>query len=816
MATSKVVGLTIEIEAKSSKLTTSLNDAQKSLNKTTAAIKDVDKALETVTDESQRLELMAQRQELVKKQIEETKDKLEIMRKVAEDAAEGLKQGTVTKEQYAQLTAELYKTEQGLKDLENQANETGEEMGEVIPESAPEETQNFAEQTKKAGISMDDLKTAAVAAGPAIGTALAIVGTGISILGDFVDAAVEAGEAIASFMVDRVEDLGIALEDTLETLKEFTIGGSDYADRINTLSKTTGLSTERLQELDYMSKLVDVDVSTIAGSMTKLEKAMASANGGSKSMIETFDSLGIEYQDANGDLLDLETVYWNVIDAAGQMSNEVDRDTTLMTLLGKSAKDLLPLIQAGSDGIYKYTLEARTMGYVLSDESLNAFQTFDDNLERLDKGVQAAKNGLGLILLPLLTDLSTDGVDMLGEFNRGVMAANGDITKIGQVINTSLPKVLNSIITHLPDAVSIVNDLISTTLDVILQNAPLILDSLFSVVTTIADSLFSDENIDQFFNAIVIILGYIQDFIITRGPTLIEIGARILVAIIEGIAQTIPVLVPTMVNAVTTIIGVLTRPDVLNNLIGAAVELLSAFTTATIEAIPVIEPALTDLIDALCVFITTLGPLITDAGIKIFEAILNSGAIEDILDAIGPDIVKLIVDIGVALWKEGPYIGSMFIKIFTDLAGDAFTWGQDIIRELVGGLTSTTVMDLLTTGLATAAAKVNSYLHFSTPDEGPLAYWRYDNPGAGMVDYIVEGMDQELPELETSLDLMAGTIAGNAAPDYSGQLDGINGSLTAIAGADRQIVIPVYIGQERIETLVAAANMANNYQTGGR
>ena len=45
MATSKVVGLTIEIEGKSSKLTTSLNDAQKSLNKTTAAIKDVDKAL---------------------------------------------------------------------------------------------------------------------------------------------------------------------------------------------------------------------------------------------------------------------------------------------------------------------------------------------------------------------------------------------------------------------------------------------------------------------------------------------------------------------------------------------------------------------------------------------------------------------------------------------------------------------------------------------------------------------------------------------------------------------------------------------------
>lgn len=813
MAKDKVVGLSIEISGKNSALTKSLSEVNKDLQKTNDALKNVNKALEL---DPSNVELLSQKEELLNKSIEETKQKLDLMKKAAEEAKDGLEKGTVTKEQYAQLTAEIVKTEKGLEDLQSQADGTGEAMEEVIPDNAPEEMQNFTTESKNAGLSLDDFKTAAIAAGPAIGAAIAVVGSGVAILGEFVNAAVEAGEAIAEFMVERVEDLGIALEDTLETLKEFTVGGSDYADRINTLSKTTGLSTDRLQELDYMSKLVDVDLSTIAGSMTKLEKAMASANGGSKSMIETFDQLGIAYQDADGNLLDVESVYWQIIDAAGQMSNEVDRDTTLMTLMGKSAKELLPLIQEGSDGIYQYTLEARKMGYVLDTETLGAYQTFDDNLERIDKGVQAAKNSLGLILLPLLTDLSTDGVDMLGEFNRGVLAANGDITKIGQVINTSLPKVLNSIISHLPDAVSIVNDLISTTLDVILQNAPLILDSLFSIVTTIADSLFSDENIEQFFNAVVTILEYIQQFIVTKGPTLIEIGARILVAIIEGISETIPVLVPAMTSAITTIIGVLTRPDVLNNLVLAAVELLSAFTTATVEAIPVLEPALEQLIDALCTFITTLGPLITDAGIKIFEALLNSGAIEDILEVIGPEIVRLIVKIGIALFNEGPYIGSMFVRIFTDLAGDAFEWGQDIIRELVAGLTNSSITETLVGGLATVAAKINSYLHFSTPDVGPLAYWKYDNPGSGMVDYIVEGMDAEIPELETSLDMVAGTMAGNAVPDYSGQLDGISGSLASMAGADRQIVIPVYLGQERLETIVVAAGQANSYQTGGR
>lgn len=813
MAKDKVVGLSIEISGKNSALTKSLSEVNKDLQKTNDALKNVNKALEL---DPSNVELLSQKEELLNKSIEETKQKLDLMKKAAEEAKDGLEKGTVTKEQYAQLTAEIVKTEKGLEELQSQADGTGEAMEEVIPDNAPEEMQNFTTESKNAGLSLDDFKTAAIAAGPAIGAAIAVVGSGVAILGEFVNAAVEAGEAIAEFMVDRVEDLGIALEDTLETLKEFSVGGADYADRIATLAAQTGLSTDKLQELDYMSGLIDVDLSTITGSMTKLEKAMASANGGSKDMIETFDNLGVAYQDADGNLRDVEDVFFELIDVLGSVENESERDVTAMTLLGRGAKELNPMILAGSESMRQYADEARQMGYVLDTDTIESFNVFQDNLDRLDKGVQAAKNGLGLILLPLLTDLSTDGVDMLGEFNRGVLAANGDITKIGQVINTSLPKVLNSIITHLPDAVSIVNDLISTTLDVILQNAPLILDSLFSVVTTIADSLFSDENIDQFFNAIVIILGYIQDFIITRGPTLIEIGARILVAIIEGIAQTIPVLVPTMVNAITTIIGVLTRPDVLNNLVMAAVELLSAFTTATVEAIPVLEPALEDLIDALCTFITTLGPLITDAGIKIFEALLDSGAIEDIMKVIGPEIVKLIVDIGIALWKEGPYIGSMFVKIFTDLAGDAFEWGQDIIRELVSGLTNSSITETLVGGLATVAAKINSYLHFSTPDVGPLAYWKYDNPGSGMVDYIVEGMDAEIPELETSLDMVAGTMAGNAVPDYSGQLDGISGSLASMAGADRQIVIPVYLGQERLETIVVQAGMNNSYQTGGR
>ena len=51
-----------------------------------------------------------------------------------------------------------------------------------------------------------------------------------------------------------------------------------------------------------------------------------------------------------------------------------------------------------------------------------------------------------------------------------------------------------------------------------------------------------------------------------------------------------------------------------------------------------------------------------------------------------------------------------------------------------------------------------------------------------------------------TLDNTMNLIANGSANDYSGALGQINGSLSVMAGADRQVIIPVYIGQERIET----------------
>lgn len=63
-------------------------------------------------------------------------------------------------------------------------------------------------------------------------------------------------KSMASLVANIAKGMADAVTNTL-----------NWADDLNTLSIQTGISTDKLQELQYMSSLLDVDVSTIQGSL---------------------------------------------------------------------------------------------------------------------------------------------------------------------------------------------------------------------------------------------------------------------------------------------------------------------------------------------------------------------------------------------------------------------------------------------------------------------------------------------------------------------------------------------------------------------
>ena len=230
------------------------------------------------------------------------------------------------------------------------------------------------------------------------------------------------------------------LQKGLETLRQkfgelakrvidFGFNVAELADDLNTMAKTTNLSTQTLQEFEYASKFIDVDTSTLTGSLTKLTKTMYSASTGTKASAEAFENLGINIYNADGSLRSSYEVFLDVIDALGQISDETTRDGVAMSIFGKSAQELNPLIIAGSGALEEYAAQAREVGYVMDQDTLDAMNAVNDEVDAMKLQFEALKNQLGMAVAPVILEV----IAALKDFVAAV-----DWQAVGRVIYTAL------------------------------------------------------------------------------------------------------------------------------------------------------------------------------------------------------------------------------------------------------------------------------------------------------------------------------------------------------------------------------------------
>ena len=172
------------------------------------------------------------------------------------------------------------------------------------------------------------------------------------------------------------------------------VSAGKSADEINTLAKQTGMS-DTLQKFAYASDIIDVDLNTLTKSYAKLTKQMSAARDGTGAAAEAFATLGVSVTDANGQLRDNEEVFAEVIAALGNIENETERDALAMTIFGKSAQELNPLILGGADALAEMGDEAEALGLVLSQDTLDSLNAFNDVIDSSKAKFKALKDVIG-------------------------------------------------------------------------------------------------------------------------------------------------------------------------------------------------------------------------------------------------------------------------------------------------------------------------------------------------------------------------------------------------------------------------------------
>ena len=208
----------------------------------------------------------------------------------------------------------------------------------------------------------------------------------------------------AALTVTGIGLLAAAIVKAEKALISMTKESAEYAKEIKTLTSVTGQSAESLQEFDYAAEMIGVSSDRIRDSLKETTNKMQEARDGNEATALAYQNLGVAITDADGQLRSAEDVFYDTIDALGQMKNQTERDAIAMDLMSESAQELNPLIEIGSDGLKQYAQEAHSMGYVLDNEALTALTEVDDAYQRLQKSQEGAKNQLSAEFAPYLTE----------------------------------------------------------------------------------------------------------------------------------------------------------------------------------------------------------------------------------------------------------------------------------------------------------------------------------------------------------------------------------------------------------------------------
>lgn len=479
--------------------------------------------------------------------------------------------------EYTRVAAEKGSTSRAAQDLEIKLNKETEILGKMDSElrttqasletigsesdQAAQDTADLSKQEDKASQSTTTLNERL----RNLSGGLSDAGTRIRSL------AVGVAKAAAEIGVG----LALALGAVTASLFALTLRVAASSDEIVENAEKIGITAEQYQIFKFIGDQVGTSVESIGQAFSKTTKAISEAQKHGSPMAKLFKDLGVSVTDTNGDLRDSESVFRDLIGAIGNIQNETQREIIAQQLFGKSYQELIPLVNAGKDGIASMTNEARRMGIVMNEDAVNAAANFNDQIGAIKAGISGLGARVAGAFIPLLSKLAKGFEDWLSSpaVRTGIDTLIRALTILGDAIGALLSGNLSDAFTKFGAFVAILSKLFGVSEGDANRFAINIIQTLQGVAKTI-QGVFkgiggSIGPIRNFITQLATVLGgfitqQLIPFIKDHGPAIKGALAGIGIAI-AAVAVIIPV--------ITALIAALTSPI---TLVIAAIALLSA------------------------------------------------------------------------------------------------------------------------------------------------------------------------------------------------------------------------------------------------
>ena len=359
-----------------------------------------------------RNKALAEQNEQLNARMEQQREKIELLSKAMEKAADTYGENSIEvqkyKKQLAEAQTEIDKT-----------SKTIEENTKTMNSEANPLLDTFKDLTDQVGIKLPEGFDNVIGKFGKFGEIGAQLGTAVNITKGIIGVIADASEGFSD-LKSNAQLLGLDTT-TYQELK--------YAlDQV-------GLSEKDLLEImnPLYSKVKEAD--DVLGDYAKGLKNMGSATDEERKkineMMKQWDELGIRLYDDQGNLRDIAGVFYDLIDAYSETTTATDRIVKMQKIFGETAGKVNEVVETGGKALREYAESAGETGKVLDESTVQAMDNVNTALEKFNGNLKLAKDSLGALLVGWMTgnfDIVGDAWDAIKGSIKGMFTGYADGT----------------------------------------------------------------------------------------------------------------------------------------------------------------------------------------------------------------------------------------------------------------------------------------------------------------------------------------------------------------------------------------------------
>ena len=195
-------------------------------------------------------------------------------------------------------------------------------------------------------------------------------------------------------------------------------GVLNHADEMGKAAQRIGVPVEEFTRLRHAAEMSGASVGDLENGLRRLGRNMAATlQDPTSKTAQAFERLGVSVTDANGRLRPTSEVLSDIAQQISQMPDGAEKTALAFDLLGRNGTALIPMLNAGRDGLQAMKDEADELGITIDSKTAAAAERFNDGLSRLGRMLSGIWTKLTAELAPALAAIVEYFVDAARESN---------------------------------------------------------------------------------------------------------------------------------------------------------------------------------------------------------------------------------------------------------------------------------------------------------------------------------------------------------------------------------------------------------------